>query len=119
MPGSRPSEPRYDRRVKDEVDEGSPLGGTAQLLGFGALLLSLAQIPAILLEIAWVPGCLATVAAPLAVVIGAFSLITEQSRRGRNQARLGIVLGVLVVVAQMVLVAAAPWLGVVQSELSL
>ncbi len=97
--------------VEDEVDEGSPLGGTALVAGLVAAGLVVLQLPAEYLRIGWVPGCLAGALAPVAIALGAFALISENSPLGRRNARRGLALGVIVLLAQLAFLMVVVWLA--------
>lgn len=96
--------------MKDELDEGSALGGTASVLAWAGVALVAAQAviatqwPETWRTVGWIPGLLAAFAAALAMMTGTFSLISEQSPRGRRQARRGAMLGTIILIVQLALV---------------
>lgn len=85
--------------LDEPLDDGSPFGGAATTFSLVAIGLVAVQIA--MPSVAWIPSVLSGFSGVMALVFGVLSLITEASRRGRRQAQLGIVLGLLVLLGQV------------------
>ena len=87
--------------MEPEIDDGSPVGGVALAVGAGSVVLVLLQLPAAAIGVGWIPAVLAMGAAPVAVLLGSLSLITEESARGRRSAKRGMGLGLTAILAEI------------------